>query len=268
MWGGHYIRSNKKCIVCWSVHGNTFHETNAWASNLSKPAEQHFELWTLCLSQAASLDHAYQQSHGNKELVATVFIKSVAKCLVTGWAAWDSGSFFQCSYIHYLCVICWSRIWCQLLLQTCKAHHLTIWPARETLSWIAGWWCCRQTWVQHPSPNLLFHSCPVSLTSTRDWSVQSGPNFSGGTRWCSSCCWIATAFAIGQQHTQYSMLVYNATFCNHQPTLRVCVMRIVASGPPPLKTAGSSLSRYMWNTINQSWLPPWKSLAYTLPTIY
>lgn len=45
-------------------------------------------------------------------------------------------------------------------------------------------------------------------------------------------------------------------------------MRIVASGPPPLKTAGSSLSRYMWNTINQSWPPPWKSLAYTLPTIY
>lgn len=222
---------------------------------------------SICLSQPASLDHAYQQSHGNKELVATVFIKRVAKCLVTGWAAWDSGSYFNPA-TDYSCVICWSRIWCQLLLQTCKAHHLTIWPARETLSWIAGWWCCRQTWVQHPSPNLLFHSCPVSLTSTRDWSVQSGPNFSGGTRWCSSCCWIATAFAIGQQHTQYSILVYNATFCNHQPTLRVCVMRIVASGPPPLKTAGSSLSRYMWNTINQSWPPPWKSLAYTLPTIY
>ncbi len=67
--------------------------------------------------------------------------------------------------VDCLCVICWSHIWCWLLVRNCKAHHLTTWPARETLSWIAGWWCCRQTWVQHPSPSSLFHSCPVSGNS-------------------------------------------------------------------------------------------------------
>lgn len=51
------------------------------------------------------------------------------------------------------------------------------------------------------------------------WSVQSGPNFSGGTRWCSSCCWIGTAFAIGQQHThntEYEYIMpHSATINRH-----------------------------------------------------
>ena len=210
MWRGHYSRSNKKCIVCLSVYGNTFTlftKQMHWASNLDESQLNNtLNFEHICLSQPASHGSCLSTKPRKQRTGCHCFHQKCGKMPRHRMGSMRFGKLFQSSYVHYLCVICWSRIWCQLLLQTCKAHHLTIWPARETLSWIAGWCCCRQTWVQHPSPNLLFHSCPVSLTSTRDWSVQSGPNFSGGTRWCSSCCWIGTAFAIGQQHTQYSIL--------------------------------------------------------------